>query len=214
MKYFSRDKELINLVKGASVLHLGCVGFADSDVGERVNNAKKSLHYTLSNITDVIGVDYCRDAIDFFRKKKIFTNVMYGNVEQLDDLKLENKFDVIVIGDIIEHLSNPGLMLEGIKRFCHSNTKVVITTPHSFGLLNYVRFIFNKFKDGNEHMMTFNIDNIKNILSMHEYDIISVDTCYQKHAESKLLFSIGRMFFMLHPKYGGTLFIVTRFKCS
>ena len=67
------------------------------------------------------------------------------------------KFDVIVIGDLIEHLSNPGLMLYRIKKFCDERTKIIITTPNAFGLLNFIRYSINKFKEGNEHVMSFNI---------------------------------------------------------
>lgn len=208
MKYISRDKNIIDLVKDKKVLHLGCVGFADLKTSERVELAKESLHFKLTEIADTMGIDYCSDAIQYYQEKNIFNNVLFGDVEKLEDVDIKDTFDVIVAGDILEHLSNPGSMLKGISRFCNKNTVVIITTPHSFGLLNYIRFIFGRFVEGNEHLMTFNVKNILNLLERNELTVKSIDTCYQKHAETKFLFLIGKMFFNLFPKFGGTLFIV------
>lgn len=215
MKYFDRDEELIKIAQNKTVLHLGCVGFADSDNKERILLAKKSLHFTLTNISQVTGIDYCNEAIEYFKEHGVFDNVLHGNVEYLDDINLDRIFDVIIAGDILEHLSNPGLMLEGIKRFSDNNTLLIITTPHSFGLLNYIRFILNKFREGNEHMMTFNLNNIENLLTRHNYEVKSIDTCHQKHAKNnKLLFIFGKLFFSIFPKFGGTLFIAARINVS
>lgn len=210
MRYLDRDGRLLELAKGKSVLHLGCVGFADQSNNDRIALAKNSLHYLLSNESDVIGVDYCEEAIRYFRDHSIFDNVLFGNVERLEDLPIQRTFDFIVVGDIIEHLSNPGLMLDGIKRFCGPNTVIVITTPHAFGLLNYIRWSLSTFKDGKEHVMTFNSQNIQHLLERHNYDLISIDTCHQRHATSRAMFAVGKRFFHMFPRFGGTLFVTAR----
>jgi hypothetical protein len=88
---------------------------------------------------------------------------------------------------------------------------VVITTPHAFGILNYIRFIFGRFRDGNEHVLTFNTDNVSNLLSRHGYRIDRLDTCYQAQAKRRgILFHLIRRVLSFLPKLGGTLFIVAR----
>jgi 2-polyprenyl-3-methyl-5-hydroxy-6-metoxy-1,4-benzoquinol methylase len=211
MKYFYKDKKIIDLVKNKKVLHLGCVGFADLETSDRVKLVKKSLHYSLTEIADTIGIDYCSDAIRFYKDKGIFNNVLFGNVEELESVDINETFEVIVAGDIIEHLSNPGLMLEGVKRFCTKDTIIIITTPNSFGLMSYIRFILGKFIEGNEHVMSFNFQNIKNLLYRNNFTINSVNTCYQKHAKTKPLFFVGNIFFKFFPKFGGTMFIVAKY---
>jgi len=210
MNYFNKDNHIIDLVKSKKILHLGCVGFADLETSDRVKLAKDSLHFRLTEIADTKGIDYSSEAIRYYQENNIFNNVLFGDVEKLDDVNIEDTFDVIVAGDILEHLSNPGLMLEGIKKFCKNHTDIIITTPHSFGLMNFIRFIFGKFVEGNEHVMTFNVQNIFNLLKRYEFTVISMDTCYQKNATRKTLFPLGRLFFKLFPKLGGTLFIVAR----
>src|SRR5688572_23739558 len=117
MRYVQRDDAIIDMARSRKVLHLGCVGNTDPEVSDsdRVRLAKKSLHWSLSQIATVVGVDHGEATVNQYRNLGIFTNIVVGNVERLYELEINETFDVIVAGDVIEHISNPGLMLEGIK---------------------------------------------------------------------------------------------------
>jgi hypothetical protein len=162
MRCVEREQTIIGAARSRKELHLGCIGFTDLEPSDRIRLAKKSLHWPLSQVVTVVGVDYSEAVVNEYRRLGIFTNIVVGNVERLNELRIDEKFDVILCGDIIEHISNPGLMLEGTKRLCHSNIKVIVTTPHAFCLMNYLRFALNKFDDGVEHVRIFNMQNIKN----------------------------------------------------
>jgi SAM-dependent methyltransferase len=211
MRYVEREEMIIDAARSRKVLHLGCIGFTDLELSDRIRLAKKSLHWSLSQVATVTGVDYSEAVVNEYRRLGIFTNIVVGDVERLNELRIDEKFDIILSGDIIEHISNPGLMLEGIKRFCHPHTKVILTTPHAFGLMNYLRFALNKFREGAEHVMTFNWQNIKNLLERHEYAIDDICTCYQAYAKRyRIMFRLGKAFFERFPKFGGTLFVVAK----
>ena len=214
MDYFERENKIIGLAKNKRVLHLGCVGGSCLDTSIRVGRAKDSLHYKLTEIADTTGIDYSSDVIQTYENEGIFDNIVFGDAENLDEVELDDTFDVIVAGDIIEHVSNPGLMLEGLKRFCNANTKLIITTPHAFNLMNFFRYLFGKFHESKEHVMTFNIKNILNLLKKHGYDVKSIDTCYQKRSAKYTLFYLGLVFFRMFPKFGGTLFVVSNYNNS
>lgn len=209
--YLSRDDEILALARGHSVFHIGCVGFTDLPAEERVRLAPLSLHRKLSRVAATIGVDYSKSVIEDYRHLGIFDNVLWGDAQRLGDLPLASKFEIIVAADIIEHLSCPGAMLDGIKRFCTDSSQVIITTPNAFGLLNFVRFLLGRFREGEEHVMTFNAINLSNLLTRHGYRIERLDTCHQSTAERKgWLFHIGKMLFRAFPRLGGTLFVVAR----
>jgi len=211
MRYMEREETIIEAARGRKVLHLGCIGNTELEPSDRVRLAEKSLHWSLSQVGTVVGVDYSETVVREYKRLGIFTNIVVGSVERLDALDIEGNFDVIIAGDIIEHILNPGLMLEGIKRFCHVNTQIILITPHAFGLLNYLRFSFNKFNDGAEHVMTFNIQNIGNLLERYGYAINSIYTCYQAYAQLYgAMFKLGKIFFQRFPKFGGTLFVVAK----
>ncbi|MFQ5783929.1 MAG: class I SAM-dependent methyltransferase [Alphaproteobacteria bacterium] len=210
-RFVDRDHAILDIARGRRVLHLGCVGHADETPEERVQLASNTLHWKLTDEADTVGVDYSREVIDEYRVLGIFDNVIAGDVQRLEDVALDGPFDIVVAADIIEHLSSPGAMLDGIKRFCGAETRVVITTPHAFGLLNFIRFLLGRFRDGAEHVMTFNADNIHNLLERHGYAVERLDTCHQPHARRHgPLFTLGKVAFAAAPRLGGTLFVVAR----
>lgn len=210
MKYLDKENEILNICKGKKVLHLGAVGFTDLTDVDRINNFPNTLHYKLSNVANVIGIDYSKSVIDMLSRNGI-NNIIYGNVEELEKVHLNETFEVIVVGDLIEHLANPGLLLNGMKRFCDENTRIIITTPNAFGLLNFIRYFFNRFKEGDEHVMTFNTQNISNLVSRFNYKIVSIDTSHQVHAKAYgIRFHIIKFFFKLFPKLSGTLFLIIK----
>src|ERR1035438_7597403 len=124
--YIAKEEFILKTSAGLSVLHLGCVGFTDLDSRDRVRHAKQSLHWKLTQQSNVVGVDRSVSVIEELRDLGIFSNIVAGDVERLDELPINQKFDIVVAGDIIEHLSNPGRMLDGIRRFCTRSTRVII----------------------------------------------------------------------------------------
>lgn len=207
--YVNRDEAILEIARGQRVLHLGCVGNTDLSSEQRIQLAQQSLHWKLSKQADVVGVDYSAEVIEEYKRLGIFNNIFQGDVQRLEDLKFEGTFDVVIAADIIEHLSNPGGMLTGIKQLCNDASRVVITTPHAFGLPNFIRFLWGNFTDGAEHVMTFNFDNMHNLLVRQGYGIEKFVTCFQNHASSsKVLFPIGKRIFTTFPKLGGTILVV------
>ena len=66
MKYFGKEKRIVDLASKKKVLHLGCVGFADFKTSDRVKLAKESLHFALTEVAYTTGIDYSRDVIKYF----------------------------------------------------------------------------------------------------------------------------------------------------
>ena len=59
--------------------------------------------------------------------------------QNLTEVPLKETFDVILAGEMIEHLSNPGLFLRGIKRFMNRETILLITTINAYcGMRNVI----------------------------------------------------------------------------
>jgi len=210
-RFLDRDRAIAEIARARRVLHLGCVGNTDLAPAERVARARQSLHWMLSEIADTTGVDYSAEVVETYRADGLFDNILVGDVQRLEALDLAGPFDVVVAADIIEHLSNPGAMLDGIRRLCRADSDVVITTPHAFGLPNYLRFLAGRFRDGAEHVMTFNADNIANLLARHGFRIIRLDSCHQANARRHgLAFGVARALLSAAPRLGGTLFVVAR----
>lgn len=122
------------------------------------------------------------------------------------------EFDVVLAGSIIEHLSNPGLMLANIKRFFSENTILIITTPHVWGLLQFIRVAIKRNEAVNpEHTCWYSIPTLSSLLARYGYYPIEFNTGHGTYPDS-LLWRIkkvlGSIFFRYFPHLGGSLFSV------
>lgn len=107
------------------VLDLGCIRhnaeFATKDPGW--------IHQKIKDVAKtVIGIDYLDDEVE--KLKKLGYNIRFGDVTK--PLPLTVQFDVIVIGDLIVHLSNLDALFENCKKHLNNDGIIVITTPNPF----------------------------------------------------------------------------------
>ena len=123
-----RKDEIVNLCKDKSVLHLGFI--QHSDLYKDLIKDDNWLHEKISKVsTKLIGFDYLKDDVEIIKKEYNY-ECYFADVTRLEDVEYTEKLDIIVCGELIEHLDNPGLMLAGIKKYMHENTKLIITTPN------------------------------------------------------------------------------------
>ncbi len=132
-----RLEVLKTLAKDKKVLHLGCT---NSPFTREAIDAGMSAHHDLEKVAaELFGFDYDPESLAILRKSGI-ANLFEADLEQLEDVEVEEKFDVIVAGEMIEHLSNPGLFLNGIKRFMSDETILVITTINAYCALRFLQY--------------------------------------------------------------------------
>ncbi len=81
------------------------------------------------NSTKVVGIDFVENALKHARKLGI--DARYGNVEN-GSLPIQDseRFDVIIVSEIIEHLVDPLVVLEKLKKVLKKNGKIIISTPN------------------------------------------------------------------------------------
>ena len=210
--FIERDPEIIALCRGKSVLHLGCVGFTDCSVSEKTRLARESLHAAITEVADqCLGVDLDGETVTQLTNGGVFNNLVEGNVEKLSELDLSPKvFDLVIAGDIIEHLSNPGLMLDGIQERLGSGGQLLVSTPNSFGIASWIRVLFGRFREGAQHVLCFNPITLEQLLNRHNLEVTSASTCYQTRAAQNYgkSFKVLRAILRKFPKFGGTLYYV------
>jgi SAM-dependent methyltransferase len=115
--------------KGKKVLHLGCTNYPYT---REAIDSDMLLHFELEKIADkVYGFDYDQAGLDILSEHGT-ADLYRADLQKLEDVELNETFDVIIAGEMIEHLNNPGLFLEGIKRFMNEKTLLVITTINAY----------------------------------------------------------------------------------
>ncbi len=124
-----RVKYLKDAARGKKVLHLGCT---DYPFTEKVIANEMLLHFELGKIAgELYGFDFDERGIEILRSHGT-KNLYRADLENLQDVPLNETFDVIIAGEMIEHLSNPGLFLRGIQRFMNPQTNLIITTINAY----------------------------------------------------------------------------------
>ena len=120
---------LKEICRGKSVLHLGCT---DWPYTQRRLAQGDLLHLELRRITECIwGLDGDQGGLDMLAQSGI-KDILQGNLECLDSVELDRTFDVVLAGEVLEHLSNPGLFLHGVQRFMRPDGLLVITTINAY----------------------------------------------------------------------------------
>jgi ubiquinone/menaquinone biosynthesis C-methylase UbiE len=115
--------------RGKKVLHLGCT---DYPYTEKVIANEMLLHFELQKIAgELYGFDFDERGIEILKNHGT-ENLFHADLENLQNVPLNETFDVIIAGEMIEHLSNPGLFLSGIQRFMNPQTNLLITTINAY----------------------------------------------------------------------------------
>lgn len=130
---YLRDEFIINACRGKRVLHFG---FADSPFTEERVKSKELLHLKLANVASLIyGADIDSDSVSKY------TSLTNDNKHWIIDIckkeivanDYNKRFDIVVFGEILEHLLNPGDALKNLNSICHINkAQLILTTPNAF----------------------------------------------------------------------------------
>jgi len=124
-----------NICSGKKVLHLGCSNAPYTR--DSISN-KMLLHFELEKISsEIYGFDSDQDGLELLAKEGS-THLYNADLECLDSVPLEETFDIIIGGEMIEHLSNPGLFLRDIQKFMNADTKLVITTINAYCAMRFL----------------------------------------------------------------------------
>jgi SAM-dependent methyltransferase len=165
MKKLASDRwdVIKELIAGKEVLDLGCV-----DHEAKQEAGKDWLHRKIrEGAKKSLGVDYAASEVD--RLKGMGYDVVQGNVESLN---LGRQFDVVIAGNIIEHLSNPGLFLETVKRHLKETGNFILTTDNCYGLRSLKAVAFHDgIRPNREHSMTFEEQVLRQLLERHQFSI-------------------------------------------
>ncbi len=130
----------------------------------------------------VIGVEIDLEAAEI--ASQICETMIYGDIENIDlDNYLEpSSFDVIVLGDILEHLKYPGKVLMKLKKYLNFEGYLVVSLPnvcHGDVLLTLMLGEFRYTQVGlldETHLRFFGLKNIFKLFNSCGYSITDLQT--------------------------------------
>lgn len=114
-----------DVCRGKEVLDLGCIRHN----AEFATKDPRWIHQKIRDVAiTVVGIDYLEEEVN--KLKKMGYDVRFGDVTK--PLSLNDQFDVIVAGDLIEHLTNFEGFFENCARLLKKGGVLIISTPNPF----------------------------------------------------------------------------------
>ena len=150
------------------------------DVGCYDGTIAKELE---KNYNHVIGLDIAENAVKMARKKGIEAYQLNTELESFP--KSLGKFDVVIAGELMEHLFNPDIFLEKVWHILWPKGHLVLTTPNLAGLGsrlclllgNSPWMIENDILPGKSgHIRYFTPSSLKDLIHRHGFKVIECTT--------------------------------------
>jgi hypothetical protein len=161
----SRESAITAIIKGTSVVHIGC-----SDHIQVINDKIKNniwLHKLIcENATNCIGIDIDKESIDFIKAGLGYKNVYHGNIltDELNEIK-DGKWDYAVLGEIVEHLDNPVQFLKTFKEKYGKNiSRFIITVPSIYNIRQFTNMMNYREVINSDHRFWFTPYTISKVL--------------------------------------------------
>ena len=204
----NRDDEIIKRCRGKRVLHIGAT---DSPYTKDKFLEGMLLHTRIMSVAeDVQGWDIDQESIDYLASKNI------NNIEcsDMNDAKASNyKPNLIVFGEIIEHVQNLKIALKSLENSMDDSTELIITTPNLFSLSGFLQVIRkNQELIHPDHKVGFTYALLRQLLEDNNFKLEDFGFTFLHRKKLKWTKKITKLFCRLRPGLSETLFAVIKLK--
>jgi Methyltransferase domain len=162
-----RVRFLTDMARWRSVIH---VGFSDREAVEQFGG--RWLHGELAAVArSLIGLDIDEGGVSEARRRGF---EVYP-VDSTDSAAIEaldiEPAEVVIAGEIIEHIDAPGALLEALKLLVTKGGRLIITTPNATSLLNCLAAFANYELSNPDHVTLFSWYTLTNLLDNHGWRV-------------------------------------------
>ena len=167
MLYKDKIPWIKQFIRGKKVLDLGCVRHNLEETEK-----EEWLHGVIKNEAEsVLGVDYLEKEVEELKRRGF--NVVCANVETME---LGDKYDLIVAGDLIEHLNNFGLFLDRVRNHLKSDGIFILTTPNPVNPMRFFSVLLRGEAGANsEHTCWFTEQVLRQLIERYGMRIDKID---------------------------------------
>ena len=119
-----------------------------------------------------VGIDFASNVIEIAKQKYPHLNFYVDNAEEL---AINEKFDYIIVSDLISCLWDVQKAVQNIKKLCHEKTRIVISNYNYLweSILKLGEKIGLKQKQPNQNWLSFH--DIENLLYLEDFQVIKLD---------------------------------------
>jgi 2-polyprenyl-3-methyl-5-hydroxy-6-metoxy-1,4-benzoquinol methylase len=159
---------LCDLAHGRRVVHVGFV-----DLGCQMLNRQSGawLHEHLArSAADLVGIDLDTQGVEHARALGYEAYAVdCRDVDAVRALGIAPA-DVVVAGEVIEHLDDPGGFLDGVHALVAPGGLLVVTTPNATGLVNAAALFGNYEVQHPDHVVMYTCATLDAMLRRHGWE--------------------------------------------
>jgi SAM-dependent methyltransferase len=164
-----RIEYLADLAASRSVIH---IGFGDAGYRSTQARAGTWLHEHLSSTaSSLVGLDVDHESVETARAAGFVAHVVdCCDADAMGALRLQ-RADLVVAGEVIEHLDAPGAFLDAVHVLVRPNGLLALTTPNACGLGNALAALAGYEVNHPDHVTLFSCRTLTTLLERHGWTV-------------------------------------------
>lgn len=191
-------------VKNQDVLDIGCVQSLSDFSQEKM---KETQHFKLKQYTKkLIGVDLDERGVEMLNS--LGCNCFVSFAENIKHLNL-GKFDIILLGDIIEHIPDPCNFLINLRPILKEDGKILCTTPNALSYEYQIRLLLKKPITRHQHVAWYCRVTLRKLFLYSGYkEVHCYYGVYWKTTRNKLRPFVEKIIFKINQEYASQLLCI------
>jgi 2-polyprenyl-3-methyl-5-hydroxy-6-metoxy-1,4-benzoquinol methylase len=190
-----RETYILRYCQGKRVLHLGCAAWPYT---AELAQTGSLLHQKLEKVCSALGgIDISEEGNSLLRTLGM-KNVYTADESRIDEIIRDLGWapEVIVAGEIIEHIDSPGPFLEEYRRYMDRDCTLLVTVPNAFSMKSLLHVLLGHEKVNRDHVAYYSYATIKQLLARHGLEIVQV-RCYTERTDHLVQKAVGALLYPL-----------------
>ncbi|MDM5246499.1 class I SAM-dependent methyltransferase [Lysinibacillus sp. G4S2] len=134
------------------------------------------LNYFSNLGLNVTGVDFSTHGCEIHNPRQLKNLLVGDTMDVIDNLAIGGKsFDIITMNNVLEHVLDPGKLLEKLRKIMNKNSLLIIEVPNDFSELQQYLLKTNKIDTEfwiaiPDHLSYFNKDGLVNLCNSFGFE--------------------------------------------
>lgn len=211
----SREKIILDYCANKKVLHIGACDWPFTKQKMQKNNL---LYSRIDSVcSEQLGIDLDKESIGYLNSLNRFKNsrIAHSDMNEMD--KIDFDADVIVMGEVIEHLMNLEIALSNIAKLKSDRCVLIVTTPNALDFRNILNGLRSVEMCHFDHKVLFSFKTLTQLLTANKFRVtkslfsLPFFPNYSEYKCGKKLISfLLTLPFYLFPLFASTLVVIAQ----